>query len=101
MNEIEKAIAYFEDAVRESDEIIEDCSPVFQAELIEQKGYFVVALTALREKQKREKGCEYCENERKQLVSLMCNGGGKSKYYNPAFTPHYCPICGKRLEVGP
>lgn len=48
MNEIEAAIAYFKDAVRETDEIIADCSPDLQAELTEQKRHFVVALDALR-----------------------------------------------------
>lgn len=42
------AIAYFEDAIRESDEIIADCTPALQAELEEQKGYFAVALEAMR-----------------------------------------------------
>ncbi len=47
MNKYEQAIAYFEDAIKESDEIIADCSPDLQAELAEQKDYFVVALDAL------------------------------------------------------
>lgn len=46
--EVNAAIAYFEDAVRESDKIIADCSPALQAELTEQKQHFVVALEALR-----------------------------------------------------
>lgn len=45
--EIQAAIAYFEDAVRESDEIIDECTPALQAELTEQKQHFVVALNAL------------------------------------------------------
>lgn len=49
MNETEKAIAYFEDAVRESDEIIADCSPNLQADLTEQKQHFVVALVIMRQ----------------------------------------------------
>lgn len=48
MSKIEQAIAYFEDAVRESDEIIADCSPELQAALIEQKEHFVVGHAALR-----------------------------------------------------
>lgn len=42
------AIAYFEDAIRESDEIMEGCTPSLQSELTEQKGHFVVALEAMR-----------------------------------------------------
>jgi hypothetical protein len=48
LGEIEKAIAYFEDAVNESDEIIADCTEALQAELTEQKKHFVVALEVLR-----------------------------------------------------
>ncbi len=48
---VDRAIAYFDDAVRESDEIISEhnCSPALQAELAEQKGYFVTALASMRE----------------------------------------------------
>lgn len=46
--EIEAAIAYFEDAVREIGEIISECSPDLQAELEEQKRHFAVALEALK-----------------------------------------------------
>lgn len=45
-----KAIAYFEDAVKESDELINDCSPNLQKELTAQKEHLIIALTALREK---------------------------------------------------
>lgn len=45
---LQEAIAYFEDAVRESDEIIEDCSPDLQRDSTEQKEHFVVALEAMR-----------------------------------------------------
>jgi len=48
MNKYQQAIAYFEDAIRESDEIIADCSSDLQAELTEQKNYFVVALDVMR-----------------------------------------------------
>ena len=56
------AIEYFEDAVRESDEIIDDCSAALKAELTEQKGHFIVGLDALREKAEREQfqPCGYC-----------------------------------------
>lgn len=47
MDKYKQAIAYFEDAIKESDEIIADCSPDLQAELTKQKGHFVVALETL------------------------------------------------------
>lgn len=48
MSKIKAAIAYFEDAIRESDEIIADCSPGLQAELIGRKKHFEVALEMLK-----------------------------------------------------
>lgn len=42
------AIAYFEDAIQESDGIISECSPAFRAGLTEQRRHFVVALEALK-----------------------------------------------------
>lgn len=51
MCDIDKAIEYFVDAVRETNEIMEDCSPRLQADLIEQKKHFIAAIEALEEKQ--------------------------------------------------
>lgn len=48
MTKLQAAIAYFEDAVQESDEIINDCSADLAAELTEQKAHFVLALEVLR-----------------------------------------------------
>lgn len=45
--EIAAAIAYFEDAIQESDGIISECSPAFRAGLTEQRRHFVVALEAM------------------------------------------------------
>ena len=52
--ELKAAIAYFEDAIRESDEIIADCSQKLQEELDDQKRHFVVALNALRRAAERD-----------------------------------------------
>jgi len=52
MTKLEQAIAYFEDAIRKSDEIIAECSEALQKELIEQKKHLEVALEAM----KRQKG---------------------------------------------
>ncbi|WP_265445064.1 hypothetical protein [Acetivibrio straminisolvens] len=48
MTKFEQAIAYFEDAIRESDEIIAECSEALQKELTKQKGHFEVALEAMK-----------------------------------------------------
>lgn len=62
MDKYKQAIAYFEDAIKETDEIIADCTPELQAELIEQKGHFVVALEALHKQQPifDEQKCRVC-----------------------------------------
>jgi len=57
---LEQAITYFKDVIRESDEIIAECSEKLQKELIEQKKYFEVALEAMKEKQERKDGCAEC-----------------------------------------
>jgi hypothetical protein len=44
--ELERAIAWFEEAVRETDEILDKCSQELQEELIEQKGHFITGLIA-------------------------------------------------------
>ena len=79
MSGIEKAIEYFEDAVRESDEIIDECSEALKAELTEQKQCFVVALQALQEKAKRQKGCEHCRG------------------WDERCGANFCPMCGRKL----
>ena len=79
MMEIKNAIDYFEDAVKETNEIIADCSPALQAELTEQKQHFVVALEVMHEKAKCEKGCEHCRGWDKRCGA------------------NYCPMCGRKL----
>ena len=80
MNEITTAIAYFEDAMRETDEIIEDCSPALRAELDEQKEHFTVGVEVLREQAERSRGCEHCRGWDKRCGA------------------NFCPMCGRRLE---
>lgn len=46
--ELQAAIAYFEDAVRETDEILTDCSGDLQEQLLEQKRHFILALEVMR-----------------------------------------------------
>lgn len=47
MEDINKAIAYFDDAVKETDEIIANCSDDLKQELTEQGMHFVVAIKIL------------------------------------------------------
>lgn len=48
MKKLEQAIAYFEDAIKEIDEIIFECSEKLQKVLIEQKKHFEVALKIMK-----------------------------------------------------
>ncbi|HYE80852.1 MAG TPA: hypothetical protein VEG39_01660 [Clostridia bacterium] len=48
-SKLRSAIEYFEDAIRESDEIIEDCSEDLKAELINQKKHFETAVEAMKD----------------------------------------------------
>ena len=69
------------------------------------------ALTALREKAEREKGCEYCEDgedlsyghdsmQRTGRIYLDGNLLTADLYSEPmAVVVRFCPVCGKRLEV--
>jgi hypothetical protein len=55
------------------------------------------ALTALREKAEREKGCRYCQDKSyKQKGYYVDDPEGEIVGIN-----HYCMNCGKRLEVEP
>lgn len=55
MTDVERAVAYFEEACTESDEILKECSEKLKSELLEQKAHFVVALQALHEKAENDK----------------------------------------------
>lgn len=82
--EIQAAIAYFEDAVKESDEIIDECSLALQAELTEQKQHFVIALNALRHAEP--------ENE------LTCAGCVHNDPAGDAPWPEICYECKRQLR---
>lgn len=90
---IHKAITYFEDAIKESDEIIAECSEELQKELTDQKGHFEVALVALKKQipmkakpLKKIPGickCPVCKVD-------LCTEESKQIY---------CPDCGQALIV--
>ncbi len=69
-NRVKEAIAYFEDAIRETDEIITDCSPLLQSQLIEQKEHFVVAIAAMNAQEARE-------NPQPLTLEELSKSGGK------------------------
>lgn len=94
MKKLEQAIAYFEDAIKESDEIIAECSEKLQKELTEQKKHFEVALEAMKKhvptKAKPLKKipgiskCPVCKVD-------LCTEDGKTQIY--------CPDCGQAMFV--
>ena len=120
MTKLEQAIAYFEDAIRESDEIIAECSEALQKELMEQKKHFEIALEAMKEKQGRKDGCAYCvpdknntylakeffsEQNRERVNVMFCAGHAfviikaEDGLERSMPTPiYYCPMCGRKLE---
>jgi hypothetical protein len=102
MNEIEYAIANLEDFL---------AADIGQGDL--HMSSAETALTALREKAEREKGCEFCCYQECPDKTLYPKEGytfyvGFSKQIDvDAFDEietdeiKYCPMCGKRLEVEP
>lgn len=93
MKKLEQAIAYFEDAIRESDEIIAECSEKLQEELTEQKGHFEVALEALK-KQISQKVVE-TPDKHKYGYCPVCG----RIYWDKCHVGNYCDSCGQRLGV--
>lgn len=87
------------------------------------EGAYEIALAALREKQAREKGCEYCrdianyKNEDlfnhldRNMIYYKEDDGGKIKLFASVETPetvqefscnaNFCICCGRELEVEP
>jgi len=80
MDEIEKAIEYIENAITELEAGILVYSAQLKDEFIEQKHHFETALIALKEKQERDKGCEYCRGWDKRSGA------------------NYCPMCGRKFN---
>mgnify|MGYP001058398373 CR=1 FL=1 len=97
MAKLEEAIAYFEDAIRESDEIIAECSEKLQKELAEQKGHFEVALEVMRSQVRRKiKKCKVLN----ETVCPEC--GTVFGYYDYDKDEQFnnCYNCGQKLSWG-
>ena len=70
---------------------------------------FNLALTALREKADREKGCEYCRGNVKGLVdgdtTIFISHEDKVFYADRSGMDYldwkHCPMCGRKLEGEP
>jgi len=92
MKKLEQAIAYFEDAIRESDEIIAECSEALQKELTEQKGHFEVALEAMKRQKQQENEQLLARVARVREALIIANN------YMPD-VGHFC-TCGKCKKCG-
>lgn len=73
-----KAISYFEKVIRDTDQVLPHCSEALRAELLEQRGYYELALVALRpapsdEPLTREQLMQVRE-DRPILVRVRCLG---------------------------
>jgi hypothetical protein len=100
MTEVERAINYL-------------TSLQFQFEnYLHTVAHLDVAITALREKAEREKGCVFCNDERHSIREVFDEGTAKiidaENHYALSvdtsrdaaiFNIFCCPMCGKRLEV--
>jgi len=87
MRKIEDAIAYFEEAIRESDEIISECSEALKKELTEQKGHFVIALDAMRKTQHCENTPFICRHYQRKSKKCMV-----TSLYMKSMCPPTCPL---------
>ena len=98
MNEIEKAIIAIETAFEQENDTYLGCSFYLVIE-----NALMTALEALREKQERDRGCEWCRQtgdakpgEKKFLhaTQYVVSGDGSVHYIKNS----YCPNCGRKLE---
>lgn len=101
MNEIERAIKAMENIAE-----YWTCRP-------SERQAAQLALTALREKQEREKGCEFCscseylDNTLYPKEGYIFYAGYSKQIAADDFHEYeteeikFCPMCGKRLEVEP
>lgn len=112
----EKAIKWMEEAVQETTECFEQCSPTLQEELIKQKEVFELALTALRSMQEagepfhidrsKWKPCEFCNgktvlyqytNSTKLFVNTF--GGAATLVTECNDCPPYADCCMKDISA--
>jgi len=97
MNEIEQAIGQMEICKKTSNLHIND-------------HIYDLAISALRAKQEREKGCEYCRERKPILDGLgqlqiddtdstlwFISQAAADDIYEDHTTIHYCPMCGRKL----
>ena len=62
--------------------------------------FLSAAISALREQEERERGCEYCNGlPFSQMEDFTMPNASKKDY--DIVTIRYCPICGRRLPQPP
>lgn len=95
MKRLNDAIAYFEDAVRESDESIQDSSPALQTMLRVQKEHFIVALAAMNSMRWIPVSERMPDDNERVLISdgrSVCEGYGESVRLHPKIVTHWMPL---------
>ena len=93
MNEIERAIKDFEEFKQAG----------YTHNELPSSWHIELAISALREKQKRDKGCEYCNNTDYIFESQQKIETPQWDEYEDGFIVirqhiNFCPMCGKQLE---
>jgi len=94
MDEIKRAIKYFEDAIKESDEIIEECAGVLKAELTTQKRHFITALKAMGKQVPKK---PISQSTWKACPACTQGIGVDNNTPNPKAI-EYCFHCGQKLD---
>ena len=103
---IEEAVKWMEEAIQETTEYFEQCSPTLQEELIKQKEVFELALTALRSMQEARETFHidrnewtaewiYPENEWNLPRCSKCGCNSKDATYG--HKNNFCPKCGRAM----
>lgn len=100
MNEIEKAILYWEQFKQEAIDMIANGKDR-GCELKKQIPMCEIALAALREKMERQKGCEYCTDLSRYKgfgYAEFFHQTAPDEVYETGIEVKFCPNCGRILE---
>lgn len=110
MNELLAAVNHFENQLELMRHYAEDYPDNDYTAITD---IYATALAALREKAERERGCEYCEKEKRIKNACYTNAFAEVCKHSKSFAVHmplnfgsadcdffinYCPMCGRKLE---
>ena len=101
-NELQVAIEYFEAYSKEYEPVSNIVPKYILDDLNEQTQLYRTALTALRDMLKRQEGCWHCHGTEAHHIEYVTavKAKGGTPMNMPVDCPyHYCPMCGRKLEV--